>query len=89
MSSVMGNVMKDVINGKITPQDLERLSKQFPNKKQKEGKFMTEKEIIDAIKYMQKYQTETDKLEAKTAEKVAHKNVMIQFLHLLINMVEL
>ena len=33
MSSVMGNVMKDVINGKITPQDLERLSKQFPNKK--------------------------------------------------------
>ena len=30
---------------------------------------MTEKEIIDAIKYMQKYQTETDKLEAKTAEK--------------------
>ena len=42
----MGNVMKDVINGKITPQDLERLSKQFPNKKQKEGKFMTEKEII-------------------------------------------
>ena len=30
---------------------------------------MTEKEIIDAIKYMQKYQTETDNLEAKTAEK--------------------
>ena len=29
----MGNVMKDVINGKITPQDLERLSKKFPNKK--------------------------------------------------------
>ena len=24
---------------------------------------MTEKEIIDAIKYMQKYQTETDKLQ--------------------------
>ena len=27
--------MKDVINGKITPQDLERLSKQFPNKNRK------------------------------------------------------
>lgn len=30
---------------------------------------MTEKEVIEAIKYMQKYQTETDKIEAKTAEK--------------------
>lgn len=30
---------------------------------------MTEKEVIDAIKYMQEYQTETDNLEAKTAEK--------------------
>lgn len=30
---------------------------------------MTEQEVIDAIKYMQKYQTETDKIEAKTAEK--------------------
>lgn len=30
---------------------------------------MTETEVIDAIKYMQEYQTETDKLEAKTAEK--------------------
>lgn len=30
---------------------------------------MTEKEVIDAIKHMQEYQTETDKLEAKTAEK--------------------
>lgn len=50
---------------------------------------MTEKEVIDAIKYMQEYQTETDKLEAKTAEKVVHKNVMIQFLHLLINVVGL
>ena len=30
---------------------------------------MTEKEVIDAIKYMQEYQTETDKIEAKTAEK--------------------
>ncbi|MDO5564970.1 MAG: ATP-binding protein, partial [Eubacteriales bacterium] len=29
---------------------------------------MTEKEVIEAIEYMQKYQTETDKLEAKTAE---------------------
>lgn len=29
---------------------------------------MTEKEVIEAIKYMQKYQTETDKIEAKTAE---------------------
>lgn len=26
---------------------------------------MTEKEVIEAIKYMQKYQTETDKIEAK------------------------
>ena len=25
---------------------------------------MTEKEVIEAIKYMQKYQTETDKIEA-------------------------
>ena len=33
MSSVMGNVFNDVLSGKITPQDLERLSKQFPNKK--------------------------------------------------------
>ena len=30
---------------------------------------MTEQEVIDAIKYMQEYQTETDQLEAKTAEK--------------------
>lgn len=30
---------------------------------------MTEKEVIDAIEYMQKYQTETDKVEAKAAEK--------------------
>lgn len=30
---------------------------------------MTEQEVIDAIKYMQEYQTETDKIEAKTAEK--------------------
>lgn len=29
---------------------------------------MTEKEVIEAIEYMQKHQTETDKLEAKTAE---------------------
>ena len=29
---------------------------------------MIEQEIIEAIKYMQKYQTETDKIEAKTAE---------------------
>ena len=30
---------------------------------------MTETEVIEAIKYMQEYQTETDKIEAKTAEK--------------------
>ena len=30
---------------------------------------MTKKEVIDAIEYMQKYKTETDKIEAKTAEK--------------------
>lgn len=30
---------------------------------------MTEKEVIDAIKYMQEYQTETDKLEAKNSMK--------------------
>lgn len=29
---------------------------------------MTEQEIIDSIKFMQEYQTETDKIEAKTAE---------------------
>ena len=29
---------------------------------------MTEAEVIKAIKYMQKYQTETDRIEAKTAE---------------------
>lgn len=29
---------------------------------------MTEQEVIEKIKYMQKYQTETDQLEAKTAE---------------------
>ena len=29
---------------------------------------MIEQEIIEAIKYMQKYQTETDRIEAKTAE---------------------
>lgn len=30
---------------------------------------MLEQEVIEAIKYMQKYQTETDRFEAKTAEK--------------------
>ena len=30
---------------------------------------MNEQEIINAIEYMQQHQTETDKLEAKTAEK--------------------
>lgn len=30
---------------------------------------MTKKEVMGTIKYMQKYQTETDKIEAKTAEK--------------------
>lgn len=35
----------------------------------KGAKDMTEKEVIDAIEYMQKYQTETDKVEAKAAEK--------------------
>ena len=35
----------------------------------KGAKDMTEQEVIDAIKYMQEYQTETDKIEAKTAEK--------------------
>ena len=30
---------------------------------------MNKKEIIEAIKYMQEYQTETDRIEAKTAEK--------------------
>lgn len=29
---------------------------------------MTEKEVIEVIKFMQKYQTETDRIEAKTAE---------------------
>ena len=29
---------------------------------------MLEQEVIDAIEYMKKYQTETDKIEAKTAE---------------------
>lgn len=29
---------------------------------------MTEKEVTAAIKFMQKFQTETDKIEAKTAE---------------------
>ncbi len=29
---------------------------------------MTEQDVIDAIEYMQKYQTETDNLEAKTAK---------------------
>ena len=29
---------------------------------------MTEQEVIEKIKYMQKYQTETDQLEAKTAK---------------------
>ena len=33
------------------------------------GGTMTENEIIQIIKYMQKYQSETDKIEAKTAEK--------------------
>lgn len=30
---------------------------------------MTEKEVIEAIEFMKRYQTETDKIEAKTAEK--------------------
>lgn len=29
---------------------------------------MLEQEVIDAIEYMQKYQTETDRIEAKTVE---------------------
>lgn len=33
MSSAMGNVFNDVLSGKITPQDLDKLAKQFPNKK--------------------------------------------------------
>lgn len=33
MSSIMGNVLNDVLTGKLKPEDLERLSKQFPNKK--------------------------------------------------------
>lgn len=33
---------------------------------------MTETEVIDAIKYMQEYQTETDKLEAKTNYIIMH-----------------
>ena len=49
---------------------------------------MTEKEVIEAIKYMQKYQTETDKIEAKTAEIDCPKNVMIQYQLLQINMVD-
>jgi ATP-dependent DNA helicase RecG len=30
---------------------------------------MTEQEVIEEIHYMQEYQTETDRIEAKTAEK--------------------
>ena len=30
---------------------------------------MTEKEVIEAIELMKKYQTKTDKIETKTAEK--------------------
>jgi predicted Holliday junction resolvase-like endonuclease len=33
MSSVIGDVFNNVLSGKITAQDLEKLSKQFPNKK--------------------------------------------------------
>ena len=33
MSSVMRNVFNDVLTGKITAQDLKKLSEQFPNKK--------------------------------------------------------
>lgn len=50
---------------------------------------MQEQEVIEAIKYMQKYQTETDKLEAKTAEVDFPKNAMIQYQLLQINLVEL
>jgi hypothetical protein len=30
--SVLGNVFQDVLNEKISAQDLEKISKQFPNK---------------------------------------------------------
>ena len=33
MSSVMGNVFNDILSGKIKPQDLDNLSKQFSSKK--------------------------------------------------------
>ena len=33
LSSVLGNVFQDVLSGKISAQDLEKISKQFPNTK--------------------------------------------------------
>lgn len=50
---------------------------------------MTEKEVIDAIEFMQKYQTETDKLEAKTAEIDFPKRCYDTISLLQINMAEL
>lgn len=32
MSSVVGNVFQDIFSGKISAQDIEKISKQFPNK---------------------------------------------------------
>lgn len=32
MSSVVGNVFQDILNGKMSAQDLEKISRQFPNK---------------------------------------------------------
>lgn len=32
MSGVMGNFMKDILSGKINAEDIDRLTKQFPNK---------------------------------------------------------
>lgn len=49
---------------------------------------MTEKDVIEAIKFLQKYQTETDKIETKTAEIDCPKNVMIQYQLLQISMEE-
>lgn len=49
---------------------------------------MEKKEILEAIEILRKYNSETNRIEAKSAVKWFTKNVMTLFQAFLINMVE-
>lgn len=50
---------------------------------------MEKNEVLDAIKLLRKYNSETNRIEIKSALLGFPKNVMIQYLVFLINMVGL